>query len=56
MFERNRVLRMLEARQLPLGIQCFTGDPALIEEIGSNPPSTSGSHNGGSYARIARVH
>lgn len=35
MFERNRVLRMLEAKQLPLGIQCFTGNPALIEVIGS---------------------
>jgi 2-keto-3-deoxy-L-rhamnonate aldolase RhmA len=34
-FERNRVLKMLEARQLPLGIQCFTGDTALIEVIGS---------------------
>jgi 2-keto-3-deoxy-L-rhamnonate aldolase RhmA len=35
MFERNRVLEMLEAKQLPLGIQCFTGNPALIEVIGS---------------------
>ena len=34
MFERNRLLQMLEARQLPLGIQCFTGDPALIEVLG----------------------
>src|SRR5260370_12647501 len=35
MFERNRVLRMLETKQLPVGIQCFTGNPALIEVIGS---------------------
>lgn len=34
MFERNRLLQMLEARQVPLGIQCFTGDPALIEVLG----------------------
>jgi 2-keto-3-deoxy-L-rhamnonate aldolase RhmA len=34
MFESNRLLQMLEARQVPLGIQCFTGDPALIEVLG----------------------
>lgn len=34
MFEPNRLLQMVESRQLPLGIQCFTGDPALIEVLG----------------------
>jgi 2-keto-3-deoxy-L-rhamnonate aldolase RhmA len=31
---RNKVLSMLESKRLPLGIQCFTGNPALIEVIG----------------------
>jgi len=35
MLGRNKVLSMLERKELPLGIQCFTGDPALIEVIGS---------------------
>jgi len=35
MFRRNKVLSMLENKQLPLGIQCFTGYPALIDVIGS---------------------
>lgn len=34
MFEKNRLLAMLERRQIPLGMQCFTGDPALIEVMG----------------------
>ncbi len=32
--ERNQVLGMLERKQIPLGMQCMTGDPALIEIIG----------------------
>ena len=35
MFECNKVLAMLERKQLPLGIPCFTGSPALIEVIGA---------------------
>ena len=35
MFERNKLLGMLERKQLPLGIQCFTGNPALIEVMGA---------------------
>jgi 2-keto-3-deoxy-L-rhamnonate aldolase RhmA len=32
--EKNRVLHMLEQNQIPLGMQCFTGDPILIEIMG----------------------
>ena len=35
MLQRNKVLGMLENKQLPLGIQCFTGNPALIEVVGA---------------------
>ena len=35
MLRRNKVLGMLENKRVPLGIQCFTGNPALIEVIGS---------------------
>ena len=34
MFEKNRILHMLEQNQIPLGMQCFTGDPILIEIMG----------------------
>ena len=34
MFEKNRILQMLEQNQIPLGMQCFTGDPILIEIMG----------------------
>jgi len=29
-YERNKVLTMLEQKKIPLGIQCFTGNTALI--------------------------
>ena len=35
MFERNKLLGMLENKLLPLGIQCFTGNPALVEVMGA---------------------
>jgi 2-keto-3-deoxy-L-rhamnonate aldolase RhmA len=34
MFKQNRILHMLEQNQIPLGMQCFTGDPILIEIMG----------------------
>jgi 2-keto-3-deoxy-L-rhamnonate aldolase RhmA len=34
MYEKNRILQMLEQKQIPLGMQCFTGDPILIEIMG----------------------
>jgi 2-keto-3-deoxy-L-rhamnonate aldolase RhmA len=34
LFERNRLFAMLERNEIPLGIQCFTGNPALIEVMG----------------------
>jgi 2-keto-3-deoxy-L-rhamnonate aldolase RhmA len=34
MFERNRLLEMIEHNVIPLGMQCFTGDHALIEVLG----------------------
>ena len=34
MFKRNRLLEMLERDEIPLGMQCFTGHPALIEVMG----------------------
>jgi 2-keto-3-deoxy-L-rhamnonate aldolase RhmA len=34
MFETNRLLSMIDANAVPLGIQCFTGDHSLIEVMG----------------------
>jgi 2-keto-3-deoxy-L-rhamnonate aldolase RhmA len=34
MFEKNRLLAMLDRKEIPLGMQCFTGDPSLIEVLG----------------------
>lgn len=34
MFAKNKLLGMLERNEIPLGMQCFTGDPALIEVMG----------------------
>ncbi len=34
MYEKNRILQMLEQKQIPLGMQCFRGDPILIEIMG----------------------
>jgi 2-keto-3-deoxy-L-rhamnonate aldolase RhmA len=34
MFETNRLLSMIEAGAVPLGMQCFTGDHSLIEVMG----------------------
>jgi 2-keto-3-deoxy-L-rhamnonate aldolase RhmA len=34
LFTQNRILSMLARNQIPLGMQCFTGDPALIEVLG----------------------
>ena len=34
-YERNKVLTMLEQKKIPLGIQCFTGNTALIEVLGA---------------------
>jgi 2-keto-3-deoxy-L-rhamnonate aldolase RhmA len=33
-YEKNRILHLLEQNQIPLGMQCFTGDPILIEIMG----------------------
>ena len=33
-YRRNRVLEMIENKQIPLGMQVFTGHPALIEIMG----------------------
>jgi 2-keto-3-deoxy-L-rhamnonate aldolase RhmA len=33
-FAKNRILQMLAQNQIPLGMQCFTGDPVLIEILG----------------------
>jgi 2-dehydro-3-deoxyglucarate aldolase/4-hydroxy-2-oxoheptanedioate aldolase len=30
----NRLLTMIKQSQIPLGMQCFTGDRALIEVLG----------------------
>jgi 2-keto-3-deoxy-L-rhamnonate aldolase RhmA len=35
MFQKNRMLAMLERNEIPLGIQVFTGSPELIEVIGA---------------------
>jgi 2-keto-3-deoxy-L-rhamnonate aldolase RhmA len=34
MLKKNRILQMFEQNQIPLGMQCFTGDPILIEIMG----------------------
>jgi len=34
MFEANRLLKMIDAKVVPLGMQCFTGNDALIEVLG----------------------
>jgi 2-keto-3-deoxy-L-rhamnonate aldolase RhmA len=34
MFEINRLLKMIDANVVPLGMQCFTGHHALIEVLG----------------------
>ena len=34
MLKRNKITRMLADRQIPLGMQVFTGHPALIEIVG----------------------
>ena len=34
MLKKNRIVQMLEQNQIPLGMQCFTGDPILIEIMG----------------------
>jgi len=34
MYKKNRIKEMIDNGQIPLGMQCFTGDPALIEIMG----------------------
>lgn len=34
MYEKNKIRQMLAQNQIPLGMQCFTGDPILIEIMG----------------------
>ncbi|MCJ1334599.1 hypothetical protein MMC10_011311 [Thelotrema lepadinum] len=34
MYKKNRIKQMLDNGELPLGMQCFTGDPTLIEVMG----------------------
>lgn len=34
MFPPNRLLAMIDRKEIPLGMQCFTGHPALIEVLG----------------------
>jgi 2-keto-3-deoxy-L-rhamnonate aldolase RhmA len=34
MYKKNRIKEMIVNGQIPLGMQCFTGDPALIEIMG----------------------
>ena len=34
MFKKNRIIEMLEAKQVPVGMQVFTGHPALVEILG----------------------
>jgi len=31
MYKKNRIKEMIDNGQAPLGMQCFAGDPALIE-------------------------
>ncbi|RAX43723.1 hypothetical protein DQ354_19240 [Arthrobacter sp. AQ5-06] len=35
MYERNRLITMIKSQQVPLGMQCFTGNHALIEVLGN---------------------
>ena len=34
MYKKNRIKELIDKGQIPLGMQCFTGDPALIEILG----------------------
>src|SRR5260370_33365756 len=34
MYKKNRIKEMMDNGQIPLGMQSFTGDPALIEIMG----------------------
>jgi 2-keto-3-deoxy-L-rhamnonate aldolase RhmA len=34
-YERNKILAMVKQKKVPLGIQCFTGSPALVEILGA---------------------
>src|SRR5260370_2383607 len=34
MYKKNRINEMIDNGQIPLGMQCFTVDPALIEIMG----------------------
>ena len=34
MFDKNRLTTMVRNKEVPLGMQCFTADPALIEVLG----------------------
>ena len=34
MYKKNRIREMIDNGRIPLGMQCFTGDPALIEIMG----------------------
>ncbi len=34
MYKKNRIKEIIDNGQIPLGMQCFTGDPALIEIMG----------------------
>lgn len=34
MYRKNKVKQMLDAGEIPLGMQCFTGDPTLVEIMG----------------------
>lgn len=34
MFKKNRLTAMVRDKEVPLGMQCFTADPALIEVLG----------------------
>jgi 2-keto-3-deoxy-L-rhamnonate aldolase RhmA len=34
MFGKNRLLEMLQRKEIPLGMQCFTGHPAIIDILG----------------------
>ena len=34
MYKKNRIKEMIEKGQILLGMQCFNGNPALIEIVG----------------------
>jgi 2-keto-3-deoxy-L-rhamnonate aldolase RhmA len=34
-YECNKILTMVNQKKVPLGIQCFTGSPALVEILGA---------------------